>query len=122
MGKLSGKVAVITGGNSGIGLATAKRFVEEGAQVVITARRKKELDEAAAQIGNNVTPIQGDVSRLEDLDRIYSLVKEKYGQIDILFANAGVGQLTPIDSVTEDDFDRQFDINVKGLFFTVQKA
>jgi NAD(P)-dependent dehydrogenase (short-subunit alcohol dehydrogenase family) len=122
MGKLSGKVAVVTGGNSGIGLATAKRFVDEGARVVITARRKKELDEAAANIDGNVTPIQGDVSRLEDLDLIYSIVKEKYGHIDILFANAGVGQVAPLEAVSEEHFDRQFDINVKGLFFTVQKA
>jgi NAD(P)-dependent dehydrogenase (short-subunit alcohol dehydrogenase family) len=122
MGKLSGKVAVVTGGNSGIGLATAKRFVDEGARVVITARRKKELDEAAADIGGNVTPIQGDVSHLEDLDLIYSIVKEKYGHIDILFANAGVGQVAPLEAVSEEHFDRQFDINVKGLFFTVQKA
>lgn len=122
MGKLSGKVAVVTGGNSGIGLATAKRFVDEGARVVITARRKKELDEAAVNIGGNVTPIQGDVSRLEDLDLIYSIIKEKYGHIDILFANAGVGQVAPLEAVSEENFDQQFDINVKGLFFTVQKA
>jgi NAD(P)-dependent dehydrogenase (short-subunit alcohol dehydrogenase family) len=122
MGKLSGKVAVVTGGNSGIGLATTKRFVDEGARVVITARRKKELDEAAANIGGSVTAIRGDVSRLEDLDLIYSIVKEKYGHIDILFANAGVGQVAPLEAVSEEHFDRQFDINVKGLFFTVQKA
>lgn len=122
MGRLSGKVAVITGGNSGIGLAAAKRFVEEGAKVVITGRRKKELDDAAAQIGNNVTAVQGDVSRLEDLDLLYSIIKEKHGQIDILFANAGLGRVEPLGTVSEEHFDREFDTNVKGLFFTVQKA
>jgi NAD(P)-dependent dehydrogenase (short-subunit alcohol dehydrogenase family) len=122
MGKLSGKVAVITGGNSGIGLATAKRFVEEGAQVVITGRRKKELDEAAAQIGKNVTAVQGDVSRLEDLDRLYATVREKHGHIDVLFANAGLGSVAPLGVISEEHFDREFDINVKGVLFTVQKA
>jgi NAD(P)-dependent dehydrogenase (short-subunit alcohol dehydrogenase family) len=122
MRRLSGKVAVITGGNSGIGLATAKRFVEEGAEVVITGRRKKELDDAATQIGNNVTAVQGDVSRLEDLDLLYSIIKEKLGHIDILFANAGLGRVAPLGTVSEEHFDREFDTNVKGLFFTVQKA
>jgi len=122
MGKLSGKVAVITGGNSGIGLATAKRFVQEGANVVITGRRKKELDEAAAQVGKDVTAVQGDVSRLEDLDRLYDTVRKKHGRIDILFANAGVGSLAPLGAISEEHFDREFDINVKGLLFTVQKA
>ncbi len=122
MGRLSGKVAVITGGNSGIGLATAKRFVEEGAQVVITGRRKKELDDATAQIGKNVTAVQGDVSRLEDLDRLYATVREKHGYIDVLFANAGVGSVAPLGSITEELFDLEFDINVKGMLFTVQKA
>jgi NAD(P)-dependent dehydrogenase (short-subunit alcohol dehydrogenase family) len=122
MGKLSGKVAVITGGNSGIGLATAKRFVEEGAQVVITGRRKKELGEAASSIGKNVTAVDGDVSRLEDLDRLYSVVREKYGHIDTLFANAGVGSLAPLGSITAEEFDREFGINVRGVLFTVQKA
>jgi NAD(P)-dependent dehydrogenase (short-subunit alcohol dehydrogenase family) len=122
MGKLSGKVAVITGGNSGIGLATAKRFVEEGAQVVITGRRKKELDEAAAQIGKNVTAVQGDLSRLEDLDRLYATVREKHGHIDVLFANAGLGSVAPLGAISEEHFDREFDINVKGVLFTVQKS
>ena len=90
--KLAGKIAVITGGNSGIGLATAKRFVEEGAHVVITGRREKELKEAAAFIGRNVTTVAGDISRLEDLDRLYAVVKEKHGHIDVLFANAGWGK------------------------------
>src|SRR2546426_7185422 len=122
MARLSGKVAVITGGNSGIGLATAKRFVEEGAHVVITGRRKKELDEAAAQIGNNVTAVQGDVSRLDDLDRLYATVREKHGHIDVLFANAGLGSVAPLGAISEEHFDREFDINVKGVLFTVQKA
>jgi NAD(P)-dependent dehydrogenase (short-subunit alcohol dehydrogenase family) len=122
MGKLSGKVAVITGGNSGIGLATAKRFVEEGAQVVITGRRKKELGEAASSIGKNVTAVDGDVTRLEDLDRLYSIVREKHGHIDTLFANAGVGSLAPLGSITAEEFDHEFGINVKGVLFTVQKA
>lgn len=120
--KLAGKIAVITGGNSGIGLATARRFVEEGAQVVITGRREKELAEAAAFIGSKVTTVAGDVSNLEDLDRLYAVVKEKHGHIDILFANAGGGTVAPLATATESHFDKIFDINVKGLFFTVQKA
>ena len=122
MRKLEGKVAVITGGNSGIGLATAKRFVEEGAHVVITGRREKELNEAAASIGGNVTTVAGDVMRLEDLDRLYAVVKEKHGQIDILFANAGWGELAPLAVATEDHFVKTFDLNAKGTFFTVQKS
>jgi NAD(P)-dependent dehydrogenase (short-subunit alcohol dehydrogenase family) len=120
--KLAGKIAVITGGSSGIGLATAKRFVEEGAHVVITGRREKELKEAAAFIKRNVTTVTGDVSRLEDLDRLYAVVKEKHGHIDILFANAGAGTIAPLAVATEAHFDQTFDVNVKGLFFTVQKA
>src|SRR5918996_1676417 len=119
--KLMGKIAVITGGNSGIGLATAKRFVEEGAYVVITGRREKELKEAAALIGRNVTTVGGDVTRLEDLDRLFAVVKEKHGHIDILFANAGGGTVAPLATATESHFDQTFDVNVKGLFFTVQK-
>jgi NAD(P)-dependent dehydrogenase (short-subunit alcohol dehydrogenase family) len=122
MKKLAGKVAVITGGSSGIGLATAKRIVEEGAQVVIIGRRDKELKEAAAFINGNVTTVVGDVSRLEDLDRIYAVVKEKHGHIDILFANAGAGTIAPLAAATEAHYDQTFDVNVKGLFFTVQKA
>jgi NAD(P)-dependent dehydrogenase (short-subunit alcohol dehydrogenase family) len=122
MKKLENKVAVITGGSSGIGLATAKRFVEEGAHVVITGRREKELEEAAALIGRNVTTVVGDVSRLDDLDRLYAVVKEKHGHIDILFANAGAGTIAPLEMATEAHFDQTFDVNVKGLFFTVQKA
>jgi NAD(P)-dependent dehydrogenase (short-subunit alcohol dehydrogenase family) len=120
--KLAGKIAVITGGNSGIGLATAKRFVEEGAQVVITGRREKELKEAAALIGRNVTTVAGDISRLEDLDRLYAVVKEKHGHIDVLFANAGWGEVAPLETATEAHFDKTFDLNAKGTFFTVQKA
>ena len=120
--KLRGKIAVITGGNSGMGLATAKRFVEEGAHVVITGRREKELAEAAAFIGRNVTTVAGDVSNLKDLDRLYAVVKEKHGHIDILFANAGGGTVAPLATATEAHFDKIFDVNVKGLFFTVQKA
>ncbi|MDE1170308.1 MAG: glucose 1-dehydrogenase [Verrucomicrobium sp.] len=122
MNKLTGKVAVVTGGNSGIGLAVAKRFVEEGAHVVITGRREKELKEAAAFIGGNVTPVAGDVSRLEDLDRLYAVVKEKHGHIDVLFANAGGGTVAALATATEAHFDQTFDVNVKGLFFTAQKA
>src|SRR3979411_2734162 len=122
MKKLEGKVAVITGGSSGIGLATAKGFVEAGASGVITGRREKELKEAAALIKDNVTTVVGDVSRLEDLDRLYAVVKEKHGRIDILFANAGAGTIPPLAVATEAHFDQTFDVNVKGLFFTVQKA
>src|SRR5579862_1634580 len=120
--KLAGKIAVITGGNSGIGLATAKRFVEEGAHVVITGRREKELKAAAALIGKNVTTVIGDVTRLEDLDRLYAVVKEKHGHIDVLFANAGWGEIAPLETATEAHFDKTFDLNVKGTFFAVQKA
>jgi NAD(P)-dependent dehydrogenase (short-subunit alcohol dehydrogenase family) len=121
-GKLEGKVAVVTGGNSGIGLATAKRFVEEGAYVFITGRRPAELDAAVKQIGKNVTGVQGDVARLADLDKLYEAVKAKTGRIDVLFANAGVAELAPLGEITEEQYDRTFNINVKGLLFTVQKA
>jgi len=122
MKKLDGKIAVITGGNSGIGLATAQRFVEEGAYVFITGRRQGELDAAARQIGKNVTGFQSDVSNLEDLDRLYAAVKDQKGRIDILFANAGVGEFATLAKITEEHFDKMFGINVKGLLFTVQKA
>jgi NAD(P)-dependent dehydrogenase (short-subunit alcohol dehydrogenase family) len=122
MTRLNGKIAVITGGSSGIGLGTAKRFVEEGAQVVIFGRREKVLQEAADIIGRNVTTVMGDVARLEDLDRLYATVKEKHGHIDVLFANAGAGTVAPLAAATEAHFDQTFDVNVKGLFFTVQKA
>src|SRR5919204_3283877 len=121
--RLDGKIAVITGGNSGIGLATAQRFVEDGAYVFIVGRRQSELDAAVKQMGeNNVTAVQGDVSNLGDLDRLYSTVKEQKGSIDILFANAGVAELAPLGAITEAHFDKTFGINVKGLLFTVQKA
>src|SRR5919106_146254 len=123
MKKLEGKVAVITGGNSGIGLATAQRFVSDGAYVFITGRRQSELDAAVKQIGkNNISGVQGDVSNLADLDRLYATVREQKGHIDILFANAGVGELVPLGAITEAHFDKTFGINVKGLLFTVQKA
>jgi NAD(P)-dependent dehydrogenase (short-subunit alcohol dehydrogenase family) len=122
MKMLEGKVAVVTGGNSGIGLATAKRFVDEGAHVVITGRREKELEEAAISIGGNVTTVAGDVTRLEDLDRLYAVVKEKHGHIDVLFANAGWGEVAPLEVATEEHFDKTFDLNAKGTFFTVQKS
>jgi NAD(P)-dependent dehydrogenase (short-subunit alcohol dehydrogenase family) len=122
MGRLSGKVALITGGNSGIGFASAKRFAEEGADVVITGRRKKELDEAAAAIGKNVLAVQGDVSRLADLDRLYAFVRETSGHIDILFANAGIASFARLGTISEEHFDQLIGINVKGLLFTVQKA
>src|ERR1700675_3760299 len=119
--KLEGKVAAITGGTTGIGLATAKLFVKEGAYVFITGRRQKELDEAVKAIGNNVAGIQGDISNLDDLDRLYEAVKTK-GRIDVVFANAGVAEFAPLGKITEEHFDKLFDINVKGTLFTVQKA
>jgi NAD(P)-dependent dehydrogenase (short-subunit alcohol dehydrogenase family) len=122
MKKLDGKIAIITGGNSGIGLATAQRFVTEGAYVFITGRRERELDAAVRQIGKNVTSVQGDVSNLADLDRLYAAVKEQKGRIDILFANAGVGEFATLAAITEEHFDKTFGVNVKGLLFTVQKA
>jgi NAD(P)-dependent dehydrogenase (short-subunit alcohol dehydrogenase family) len=120
--KLDGKTAVITGGNSGIGLATAKTFAAEGAHVYITGRRQGELDEAVKQIGNSVTGVQGDVSSLADLDRLYALVKKQKGQVDVLFANAGLGEFSPLEAISEAHIDKTFNINVKGLVFTVQKA
>jgi len=122
MNKLEGKIAVITGGNSGIGLATAKHFIAEGAYVFVTGRRQQALDTAISEIGKNVTGIQGDVSNLVDLDRLYSIVKQQKGHIDILFANAGIGEFARLGHISEEHFDRTFDVNVKGLLFTVQKA
>jgi NAD(P)-dependent dehydrogenase (short-subunit alcohol dehydrogenase family) len=121
-GKLEGKIALITGGNSGIGLATAKQFVNEGAYVFITGRREAELAAAKKQIGKNATAIQGDVSNLDDLDRLFAQIKKEKDRIDIVFANAGVARYAPIGTITEDFFDSIFDINVKGVLFTVQKA
>src|SRR3954447_11041747 len=120
MNNLERKVAVITGGNSGIGLATVQRFVSEGAYVFITGRRQSELDATVKQIGKNVTGVQGDVSNLADLDRLYAAVKEQKGSIDILFANAGIAELAPLEAITEAHFDKTFGINVKGVLFTVQ--
>jgi len=122
MGKLDGKVAVITGGTSGIGLATAQQFVAEGAYVFITGRRQSELDAAVQLIGKNVTGVQGDVANLADLDRLYATVKEEKGRVDILFANAGSGEFAPLGAITEEHFDKTFNTNVKGLLFSVQKA
>ena len=123
MDKLKGKVAVITGATSGMALATAKLFVEEGAYVFITGRRQEQLDAAATEIGKNVTTVQADSSKLADLDRLYETVKAKKGSIDILFASAGIGDFNvPIGSVTEEIFDNTFDLNVRGTLFTVQKA
>jgi NAD(P)-dependent dehydrogenase (short-subunit alcohol dehydrogenase family) len=121
MGRLQGKVAVITGGSTGIGLAAAKLFVREGAYVFITGRRQKELDAAVKEIGSNVTGIQGDVANLADLDRLYEAIKAK-GKLDIVFANAGIAEFAPLGKITEEHFDRLFNINVKGTLFTVQKA
>ena len=120
--KHEGKVAVITGGNSGIGLATAQRLVAEGAYVFITGRRQPELDAAVKLIDKNVTAVQGDVSNLADLDRLYATVKRQKGRVDILFANAGLGEMAPLGAITEAGYDRTFNANVKGLLFTVQKA
>jgi NAD(P)-dependent dehydrogenase (short-subunit alcohol dehydrogenase family) len=120
--KLEGKVAVVTGGNSGIGLATTGRFVAEGAHVFITGRRQAELDEAVKHIGKNVTGVRGDVANLADLDRLFATVKQEKGGLDVLFANAGVPAAAPLGEISEEDFDKVFDINVKGLLFTVQKA
>jgi NAD(P)-dependent dehydrogenase (short-subunit alcohol dehydrogenase family) len=122
MGKLEGKIAVITGGTSGIGLATAKRFVDEGAYVFVTGRRQKELDAAVKAIGNSATGVQGDVSNLTDLDRLYEVVKAEKGRIDVLYANAGMTESAPIGAVTEEHFDKIFGVNVRGTLFTVQKA
>jgi NAD(P)-dependent dehydrogenase (short-subunit alcohol dehydrogenase family) len=122
MGKLDGRVAVVTGGSSGIGLAAAKRLVAEGAYVFITGRRTPELDAAVAEIGRNVTGLQGDVSKLDDIARWFSAVKEARGRVDVLFANAGIAEGAALGEITEEHFDRHFDINVKGALFTVQTA
>ena len=122
MKKLEGKVTVITGGNSGIGLATAQLFVQEGAYVFITGRRQRELDEAVKQIGDNVTGVQGDMSNLADLDRLFDTVKQLKGQLDILFANAGLGEFLPWEKISEAHYDKTFSVNVKGVLFTILKA
>src|SRR5947209_13289178 len=122
MSKREGKIALVTGGNSGIGLATAKQFVNEGAYVFITGRRDPELAAAVKEIGRNVTGIQGDVSNRGDLDRLFAQIKREKGKLDIVFANAGVAKYAPFGTITEELYDSIFDINVKGLLFTVQKA
>jgi NAD(P)-dependent dehydrogenase (short-subunit alcohol dehydrogenase family) len=122
MDKLKDKVAVITGATSGMALATAKLFVEEGAYVFITGRRQQHLDEAVKAVGQNVTGVQGDASNLGDLDRLYDTVKREKGRVDVLFASAGMGEFAPIGEVTEEHFDKIFNLNVRGLLFTVQKA
>src|SRR3954465_8405071 len=120
--KLQGKIAAATGGSSGIGLATAKRFAAEGAHVVITGRRQPELDAAVKEIGGGAIGVRGDVANLADLDRLYAAVKERHGRVDVLFANAGAAEFAPLGQITEEHFDRAFDTNVKGLLFSVQKA
>ena len=122
MGKLEGKIALITGGNSGIGLATAKQFVNEGAYVFITGRRDPELAAAVKEIGKNVTGVQGDVSNLGDLDRLFAQIKREKGKLDIVFANAGGAKFAPLGEITEEHYDALFNSNVKGVLFTVQKA
>jgi NAD(P)-dependent dehydrogenase (short-subunit alcohol dehydrogenase family) len=122
MSKLAGKIAVVTGGTTGIGLATAKRFADEGARVYITGRRQAELDAAVQEIGKGAVGVQGDVSSLADIDRLYAKIGEQVGRVDVLFANAGGGEFAPLGSITEEHFDKTFNINVKGLLFTVQKA
>jgi NAD(P)-dependent dehydrogenase (short-subunit alcohol dehydrogenase family) len=120
--KLEGKIALITGGNSGIGLAAAKRFVDEGAYVFITGRREPALAAAVKEIGNNVTGVPGDVSNLGDLDRLFAQIKREKGKLDVVFANAGTAKLAPLGTITEAFYDAIFKVNVKGLLFTVQKA
>ena len=122
MGKLEGTIALITGGNSGIGLATARRFVDEGAYVFITGRREPELNAAVKEIGKNVTGVQGDVANLGDLNRLFAQIKRETGKLDVVFANAGITTMTPFGNITEEDYDSLFNANVKGLLFTVQKA
>lgn len=122
MKSLEGKVAVITGGSSGIGLATAKIFQEAGAKVAVTGRTQKTLDAAAKELGNGALVLRSDVSKLADLDRLYAAVTEQLGRIDVLFANAGIAKFAPATDTSEAFYDEIFDINVKGLFFTIQKA
>src|ERR1700726_3571793 len=122
MGKLEGKVAVITGGSSGLALASAKRFVDEGAYVFITGRRQEALDEAVKLIGRNVTGVRGDASNLDDLDRLFDSVKREKGKIDVLYASAGTGEAVPLGEITEQHFDATFGLNTRGTLFTVQKA
>jgi NAD(P)-dependent dehydrogenase (short-subunit alcohol dehydrogenase family) len=122
MKRLEGKVAVVTGGNSGIGLATAKRFHEEGARVVIAGRNQKTLDDAVKQIGKEVLAVRADVSKAEDLDKLFATILQKLGKIDVLFANAGIYKFAPVSATTEGLYDELFDINARGVYFTIQKA
>jgi NAD(P)-dependent dehydrogenase (short-subunit alcohol dehydrogenase family) len=122
MARLEGKVAVVTGGNSGIGLATAKRFQEEGAKVAISGRSRKTLDEAVRAIGNGVLAVQADVAKFADIDKLYAEVSQKLGKIDVLFVNAGVAKFAPLAETSESTYDENFDINIKGAYFTIQKA
>ncbi|CAM4471578.1 SDR family NAD(P)-dependent oxidoreductase [Paenibacillus xylanexedens] len=122
MGNFNGKVVVVTGGTSGIGLATAQRFVEEGAYVFITGRRQNELDTAVKLIGERVTGVQGDISNLNDLDKLFETVRQEKGHLDILFANAGLGSILPLGHITEEQYQITFNVNVKGTLFTIQKA
>ncbi len=122
MGKLENKIAVITGGSSGIGFATAKRFIDEGAKVVITGRSQETLDTALSELGDQAIGVQGDVASLADLDRLYQTVADRFGKIDVLFVNAGIAPFVPLVEATEQHFDHLFDVNVKGAYFTVQKA
>lgn len=122
MGKLEGAIALVTGGSSGIGLATARSFIEEGATVIITGRRQSALDSAVDMLGGSAIGIRSDISLLGDIDRVFEVINDSYGRLDILFANAGVGEFVPIEAVTEEHFDKTFGVNAKGTFFTVQKA
>jgi NAD(P)-dependent dehydrogenase (short-subunit alcohol dehydrogenase family) len=122
MPKLDGKIAVITGGNSGIGLATAKVFVEQGARVYVTGRRQAELEAAAALLGPSATPVQGDVSKPADVDRLYGQIRNEVGRVDVVFANAGIATVAPLGRLTEEHIESQLDVNVKGVIWTVQKA
>jgi NAD(P)-dependent dehydrogenase (short-subunit alcohol dehydrogenase family) len=121
-GKLEGKIALVTGGSSGIGLATAQRFVNEGAFVYITGRRQTELDKAVKSIGKQVTAIRADASKLADLDKLFAQIKQEKGRLDVVFANAGGGEFAPLGAITEEHYDKTFNLTVKGLLFTVQKA
>jgi len=122
MGKLEGKVAVITGGNSGIGLATAKEFSDQGAQVVISGRDRRTLNEAAKEVGNGVFAVRADVAKLAEIDGLFAEVKAKFGRIDVLFVNAGIGGFAPLEAMTEELYDSIIDVNLKGAYFTIQKA
>jgi NAD(P)-dependent dehydrogenase (short-subunit alcohol dehydrogenase family) len=122
MKRLEGKVALVTGGNSGIGLATARRFRDEGARVAISGRNQKTLDEAVKTLGKDVLALQADVAKFADLDRLYAAVSQKFGKIDVLFANAGIYKFAPLAATSESLYDEMFDINTKGVYFTIQKA